>query len=51
MRKQREEMMQLQMSKQRKDQLTLENQEKEQRITYLRNALGLRKDFGKTKDR
>ena len=47
MRKQREEMQNLQMSKQRKDQLTEENQEKEQRIQQMRVALGLRKDFGK----
>ena len=45
MRKQREEMMQLQQSKQRKDALTEENHEKEQRITQMRNALGLKKDF------
>jgi len=49
MRKQREEMMHLQMSKQRKDALTQQIQDKEQYLQQLRSSIGLRKDFGKLK--
>ena len=43
-------MMALQQSKQKKDAYFADNQEKEQRINLMRNQMGLKKDFGKSKN-